>query len=480
LAAEPSAPEPSAPEPFAPEPFAPEPFAAEPFAAEPFEAELYLRLTGERALLDRGRYQGQPWESPLDAAAHTLVAVGALSAEAAQAVVDDYHLALSYREDQDEQQHHHHLMTRRAAQPAAQADAAIGRMRAVPCGRVIEQPWGQLTISYVVLGDDATTLHVTMRPAQPLLAKPVGRVGRATLMVGRSSRVAGGGVGAHTIGPGLPGLLTLADDRGTTTTAGFAGGGGEGTEWRGRFEADSPLATETAWIEVLGERVELAGDPGAGIEVWAEPLAEQDPARRYLWARLASGAEFHGRTAVETTIETLVAVRALAADDPVIGEVRAVLEEYSSGRGGSAGRRPLPEPWRSLLARRGRSGGPVGHVVVGAVTPRFDGITAAVLAVESTEDEFSAEVQIVPSMPHWHAFGGGRIGGPMLAWWAADDRGHHYIGQQGGWHSNEAQSGGQIEFWPALDPAAGRLDIMPTGTSARAVIRVPLMWEEEQ
>jgi hypothetical protein len=66
-----------------------------------------------------------------------------------------------------------------------------------------------------------------------------------------------------------------------------------------------------------------------------------------------------------------------------------------------------------------------------------------------------------------------------MAWWAADDCGHHYLGRQGEWHASEDRSGGQVEFWPALDPAARVLDIMPTTMTARAMIRVPLEWGED-
>jgi hypothetical protein len=420
-----------------------------------FDAELYLRLAGERALLDRRADEGLPWNRPLDAAGRALVAVGAMAADAAQAVVDDYDLAFSCREGE----HHHPMTTRRVTRSPATARPGLGPLRAVPCGHTIEQPWGQLTISYVVLSAGATTLHVTMRP-------------------GPAGRTVGAGPAGHTVGPGLPGLLTLTDDKGTTAIAGFSGGGHD-TEWSGQFEAHPPLATETAWIEILGERVELSGDPGAGVKVWVEPLAELDPARRYLWAKLASLAEFRASTAVEATIDTLVAAGSLDAADPVISEVRAVVQ-HSHGAGGPGGNHgPVPEPWRSLLAARGRGGGPVGLVVVGAATPQFDGMSAAVLAVQSAEDEFSVDVELATNVPHWHAFRG-RVDEPVLAWWAADDRGHHYLGRQGSWHSSDDRSGGQIEFTPALDPAAARLDIMPTTTSARAVIRVPLAWAEER
>jgi hypothetical protein len=126
------------------------------------DAELYLRLAGERALLDPAADHGQQDDSALGAAGHALVAVGALPAGAAQAIVDDYGLALAYRSG--ESAHFHHVRARRAA-GRARPDLALGPLRAVACHRLIEQPWGQLLLSYVVLGDEATVLHVTMRPA---------------------------------------------------------------------------------------------------------------------------------------------------------------------------------------------------------------------------------------------------------------------------------------------------------------------------
>ena len=102
-------------------------------------------------------------------------------------------------------------------------------------------------------------------------------------------------------------------------------------------------------------------------------------------------------------------------------------------------------------------------------------MTVALLAVRSTEDELTADVELSPGMPHWHA-GLTRVDEPMLIWWAADDLGGYYLGQPSRWHSGMQRAGGQIEFWPALDPAATRLDIMPATVTQRAVIRVPLPW----
>jgi hypothetical protein len=218
-------------------------------------AELYLRLAGERALLDPGAGQDPSEHAALDAAAHTLVAVGAMTAGAAQAIVDDYDLACAYR---TAEQHRHHRALRRAARQAATPVPGLPALRAVPCHRLIKQPWGELILRYVVLSDEATALHVTMRPVLPpegpsRLAAHRGR------LAGRGPRPRG--AGGHRIGPGLPGRLTVADDRGTTSTASFSGGGSD-SAWHGEFQARPPLAPETAWIDVYGERIPGRPAPG--------------------------------------------------------------------------------------------------------------------------------------------------------------------------------------------------------------------------
>jgi len=434
-------------------------------------AELHLRLAGEELLAGHPGEDGWAWESPLDAAAHALVAVGALPAATAQAIVDDYYLARSCRSGQDHGFRRHRRMAQYGAAAPGAAGPGPGRFRALSCGRLIGQPWGNLQVDYVVLSAAATVLHVTMRPSAALGGR-FGRISPAALRQGIRP-----GMGGHMTGPGVPGQLTITDDRGTSVTTGFSGGGTD-TEWAGEFEARPGLALDTRWIEVLGQRIELADEPGRGIEVWAEPVAEQHPGRRYLQARLAILLSAHEGAPLDSTVGALVAAGALAAGDPAIAEAREVLRRHTHGgrrgRGGSRAQ-PLAEPWQSLLAGRRRGAGPEGRVMVGAATPRFDGLTVAVLAVRSTAEEFTADVELSPGLPNWHA-GLSRVDGPMLAWWAVDDRGGYYLGLPGNWHSAPDRAGGQVEFWPALDPAATRLDIMPTALTQRAVIRIPLSW----
>lgn len=436
------------------------------------DAELYLRLTGERMVLDGDREERHGWDSPVAAAGHALASLGVLPAGVAQAIVDDYQFALAYRNDEYDHFLAYHSGSAPPSAPTSQP--AIGPVRAVACRRVIDQPWGQLETSYLLLSERSTRLHVRLRrvPA-PAAGRSGSGSGAYSSMLSVSHHAVAFGSGGGMFHGGMPGQLTLADDRGTTVTADFSGGGDD-SEWTGDFEAQSPLATDTAWIEVLGERIELAGEPPAGVEVRLEPLAEQDPARRYLWTMLAAQEDFHNSASIEAAIGALVAAGVLAADDPAVGEARAVMDHQFGGRGAGRGHGPLPQPWRSMARGAGRAG-PVGLIVVGATTPQFDGITAAVLAVESDEDGFTAEVELAPDVAHRHMFRS-RVDEPVVVWWAADDRGRHYLGRQGSWSGSEESCGGQIEFSPGLDPAARRLDLMPTTTSMRAVIQIPLSW----
>jgi hypothetical protein len=190
-----------------------------------------------------------------------------------------------------------------------------------------------------------------------------------------------------------------------------------------------------------------------------EPVAEPDPARRYLWALAASDGS---GDPLGPAAEALVAIGALAGDDPVIELVTAALEEDIND--------DLPAEWRSALGADPRTDGPTGLILVGAITPRFDGRTAAVLALESEPSGFIVAAEVTPGV--WDL----EVAEPPLAWWARDDRGQYYRSWTESWGADSARGSGRLEFRPALDPQARTLDIMPTAASERAVIRIPLDW----
>ena len=60
-----------------------------------------------------------------------------------------------------------------------------------------------------------------------------------------------------------------------------------------------------------------------------------------------------------------------------------------------------------------------------------------------------------------------------LTWWAADNLGNYYLGEQGSWDPRGGRGRAQWAL-ASSDPRASSIDLMPTATTARAVIRLPL------
>lgn len=420
------------------------------------DGERHLRLVAEQMLLERPGPSVFPVDARLVAAGAALVAVGALTPDAARAIADAYARTLERRDPA--------RPPLRDPAPLAPADAGgaapeLGPWRAVPSGQVIARPWGRLVIGHVLLTEEATALRVAMDPASP----------------GASSWPAAPGR------PALPSTLEISDDQGTTSSAHFEGSRRHGEQvWHGTFRARPPLAPAAAWISVLGERVDLTGEPPA-IQSWAEQLPTDDPVRHHLWERVATRNDFHDpRAALEAAIAALAAVGALQDDDPVARDVRLAAELVYPGSApertlAAADALTVPVSWRSLLARWGRADGPVESILVGKVSAPFDGVKVAVTAIDSRPEFFSVGVEVVPGL---------RTGLPYRAlddlrhitWWAVDDQGNYFLAEQGSWNPGASRAQGSLGFRPGLDPRAAWVDLMPTTTSARAVIRVPLPW----
>jgi hypothetical protein len=408
-----------------------------------FDGERYLRLLGERWVKKGGAARRPPRSPVLAAAAAALVAVDAMTLEAAQAVVGEYDLSQG--------QGRHDPVSAKPGRPAAPVPPGTGELRVVPCERVIDQPGGRLTLHYVAFTSHATTIRTDLRLDEPPPRQP------------------------HPDPlPAWARQLSVTDSRGTTAEAVFSGSGLiGGSVWHGQYETHPQLAADTAWIELLGERLDLAAEP-AVIQTWTEPLPEQDPAIRHVWERVATINDFHDlHLALEATIAALVAAGALPAGAPVIDDARAALAVLRPRGAAPAAPPAAPAaPWRSLLARWGQAGGPVRTIAVGAVTPSFDGVTAAVVALESRAEHFGITVELAPGVRTGLPYGD-LPGQPYLTWWAADDLGNYYLGEQGSWNPGADRSWGTIGFWPALDQRATRIDLMPTAATTRAVIRVP-------
>ena len=419
------------------------------------DAELYLRLAGERALASRDGSAGPTWDGPVMVAARALVAVGAVEAPVARQVVEDYELAVELRAGGPG--------PRRQTRAASAASAPGSGARPVPAA---------LPVPRMTLCDTTITL-----PSATIRVRSVS-VSPRSVSVGVDLTAPGALSGRG----GWPPGIQLTDDRGVSVPADFSGGGfsgGSDHEWRGRYRSDTPLAGDTRWVEVEGERIDLDDRPPSA-RVTVAGLPAGDPAMRYLWRQVAGGRRYYvqgeGRWLFQAAVDALAAVGAIDPGSPELADLWAVLDALADPHPPGRDQR-LPEPWRSLLARRGRGDGPVGEVAVGAATPPLDrDVSVLVAGLRSGPEEFEIEVEMTGFPMNFRPFAAVADESQDLVWWAADDRGNRYLGEPGRWASTPDGSAGTIEFWPALDPRAAVLELMPTAVTEQAVITVPLPW----
>ena len=238
-----------------------------------------MRLAGERTLLDPRPDDGHADDSPLDAAGPALVAVGALPAEwpsPSWTTTPGPRLPPGWAPSSPSRagaafgSHR----SQPPPQPGHAADGAVPTAHRAVVGPVVPSLPG-----LAVRG--RPSLHVEMRAA----ATPPGPASPSTPPrfasccipgpaspgpVPRSRRV---GVS----GPGFPQQLSLTDDRGDDRVRQPAPAAATTASGTASSRPARALAEGTAWIEVLGERVELPACAFlACSEAWVEPLGGQD------------------------------------------------------------------------------------------------------------------------------------------------------------------------------------------------------------
>jgi len=336
------------------------------------------------------------------------------------------------------------LEVRAARTRALAAPFELRLVTVVPGPIEVSLPWGEVVVRFVRFEQKETVLSIAGRlnPTRP--PKPA------------TERW---GVAAHLAPHRL--RVEVSDDRGNTSDAYFSGSGmGEG-RFDGRLTTEGALSPRTAWLELDGRRMALPAHQPTGAEVSVEALADPPTGLGYLWHQVA----MLGRplplppptSVLEVPIAALVAVGAIAADDPELEEMRRVLDALC----GAPPVRGPPEPWGRVLERRARaSGGMRGTVPVEVVTPPVDGISVGVLALEATADGFGIEVELAPD--------------GALAWWAEDDLGGVHLGHGHGVEGGPEHSFVRVVFLGGLDEGVRELVFMPTGVAERALVRIPV------
>jgi hypothetical protein len=414
-----------------------------------FDAEVYLRRLGERLLDDPDQQQPGHW-SALRGAGAALVGVGAIAADQAWRVIDDYATATRIRSGKPGFVHFDTPLRRRKADSLPPRQA-----------RVIDQeiPVGQ---DQVLVRDLAITADGgTLRYRRYLGAPGLGQVGRLFRRPG-----------------GFPWNVTppgIIDSDGHRPAVRFGSGGrdGEGCV-DGELELRGTIGPEAAWLEIDGTRVDLYRRT-ARWEVGIEALEDQSPVERFLWRHLAvAGLRSGVTTDLEPLIQALVAAGALEGGSVLLQDLRAVAARmprrplHQRGvPGGST--RSLVEPWGSLLRRLGSDDGPEWTPVLGAVTPSCDGVQFAANSITSDLAGFEVEFEVAPNV-----LGVAALDELPVAWWARDDLENHYLGipTGGGVRGDSAQ--GTMRYWPALDPRAKRLDLLMCVESHQAIVSVSL------
>ena len=418
-----------------------------------FDAEWYLRRLGEDTLLGLVA-DGSDQLANLKHATAALVAVGAIEPTLASAVGSDYGIAQAARQGLVD-----FVLVRLALSERAASLTPPPGQRVVGLDDQIELPEGTLRLRYATLDEHHTAVSAVYTPHGTRRYSGHGWLGRPS---------------------GLPPALSnavLADDQGNTTSLEFSGSGSD-YRWELTLTADQPLATDTTWLELAGRRIRLLDRP-LGLTVQTESLMDPDPAHRHLWRRVAQHANSPEQQGLGASIDALTAAGALDPADPVIELVHRVGEgepghvARASGNGVARGE---PKPWQSLRRREGRTDGPKGTIFVGAITPEFDRHFAAAYYLESDPDGFSIQAAVSPP-DHEHNPEQSEFEDRALIWWARDDRGNDYLGHWERSSADEAVASGTIAFSSPLDPLAERLELLPTGPGARAVISFPLRWD---
>jgi len=421
-------------------------------AGRPFDPELYLRRAGELAVLDSLDDHQVREDAELVQTAASLVTVGALSEERAQEIVDEYTLALSLRGSG-----HFGLTWRRSIRPPRGAPEALDAPTVRSCRDPVDPSPGAPQVLYAAFYPDSTSVAITVEQT----------ASRGT----RHSPPASLG--------GLGNALTITDDQGTSRPALFAGHG-NGSRFTGQLRTQGPLSASTAWIELDGDRTELA-DTVEPPPVAIEKLAERSPAVDYLWGCLSVGRHgfpvpTYGSHVLDAAIRTMVDAGALDPEAPELDRLRAV-ERAMAGEGEWDA---LPEPWASLMTGRSRHDGPSGIVPFGIVTS-VDGTHISIEALRFHEGTMETHVVVSPDITHlWGPFSM-QVRQSPIRWWAEDDRGNAYLGGPGSWGGGGTRGEGTIRYWPSLYPDATMLHLMPTGNRERAVITVELpTWSERR
>ena len=472
-------------------------------------AERHLRLAAEAALrrartLPREAGQVRPRDvlseclGRLRGIATALVSVGAVDADRAEAIMDEFQAALSAR--------HLHAMTVRplpvgrllpvgrprpaaparpviraapatgSPRPDAEPAPSAGIPRGIPVSRMLRLRDGDVTGELYVMSLVVTATHA----AAPAVAR-IRRRARDTTWAP-----------APTSFPPF-GQITAADDRETRYHVG-AQGGGLLSRWTGHLNIQPGPPAGARWLDLnagddASVRIDLTGTTEVASAV-IEPLSARpgdqllENVAQQILAAAADDPHLARQAADSTgdTVRALEAAGALSPLSPAPGHLATVCGRLGiDGHGITARPTPdLPEPWLSVLAcygRRHRHTVRDGTATVAVTLPELNGARVVLAGLHTLNGQTYLHVLGCGWPASWSArrFGPGML--PAFGWWLQDDAGHWHVAVQRQWTEGP---GGETFVMLRVVPPLGRETasgtLFVTTPEQRAAVRVPLSW----
>jgi hypothetical protein len=414
-----------------------------------FDAERYLRLLGERAMVEAELAEAERQVSALDHAAAALVVGGVIDLQRAAEISADYTLA---------------------KQLVRRPDLAERLARFRP--RLPPDP------------PDLTPRRVFMPDVRLRLAVGELSVGSVTLSPGRTAIegalvTAAGWALPH--GPGTSLTIRAAGQSATTRFSGDL----HGDTIAGVWECETSVPDGTDWLDVNGCRLEFgAARPAPSFTVQA--FSAEDRLERFLWLLVTGWDRQFGESAAEAAVAALAAAGLLA--DDALGQAPlgwSRTHRYGTSRADphrftgplSSFDVPAPDPGEgpaAVITRAPPGVSPRATIGIGAVSPRFDGVMVAIDSLTLDGSGLSAEVEVSGVSLH-RGLAGGQLDLTPMSWWIADDRANRSLGSLDGASSSDLQTRAKLSFGD-LQGEPSWLTIAVATPGATAGIAIALEW----
>jgi hypothetical protein len=456
--------------------------------------ETHLRLVAE-AELRRAREQDAsvPVGARVMRVAQALTAVRAIDAASADAIQDDFELALTgrqrkppagWRADAPWVPTAWGWMPRRSSQPASSQPMVTSSVKTRPSA----QPGGSDRLIPVGLTIPIQSAH--SHGELHLLTYAQTAAGSwFTTMAGLQSRAIPAGSGSPP--PDLPGMellnrLAATDETGRAYLLNFRGGAaGEGNgsaEWSGQLRLQPDPRPGLRWLDLAtgpaGPATRIYLDPSPPPEVTITPTA-QSPGEHLLngfaasllgsgRTRIGPGLFTHAADQLGDIIEALQVVGALPPLSPVPGQLATLYARMNVPGVTAAPSGDLPERWLSVLEQeRGNPRLEPGQSCAGAAValPELDGTKILILGLHSSENGTVLHLQASAVEPQADL--------PVL--WLRDDGGHWHTTRPSGFGARDGEVTMRLRIVPPLHRGAW-IEVVAAGTSAEARTTLALRW----